>query len=143
MPIGRNFKSSGNVEDLGTFLRRKEAQYEARRARVADYCRGRSSNFSRQVLPSSLHYNRREGVSVCLIPKVASTTWLGYMAALGIITVMISGKYLLNLFRKCQHEQTQGCVGPQVTKTSAGSGAADSMELGGQLVYCHCQASVL
>ena len=143
MPIGKNFKSSGNVEDLGTFLRRKEAQYEARRARVSDYCRARSSNFSRQVLPSSLHYNRREGVSVCLIPKVASTTWLGYMAALGIITVMISGKYLLNLFRKCQHEQTQGCVGPQVTKTSAGSGAADSLELGGQPVYCHCQASVL
>ena len=35
------------------------------------------------MLPSSLLYNTREGVSICLIPKVASTTWLGYMAALG------------------------------------------------------------
>ena len=37
------------------------------------------------MLPSSLLYNTREGVSICLIPKVASTTWLGYMAALGRI----------------------------------------------------------
>ena len=35
--------------------------------------------------PTALIFNQEAGVSICLIPKVASTTWLGYMAALGRI----------------------------------------------------------
>ena len=72
--------------EIVTFLTQKESQYKKRRARVMEYCRGEGrESFSRHVVPFSLLYNTEEGVSVCLIPKVASTTWLGYMAALGRI----------------------------------------------------------
>ena len=70
--------------EIVTFLTQKESQYNERRARVMEYCRGEGrESFSRHVVPFSLLYNTEEGVSVCLIPKVASTTWLGYMAAFG------------------------------------------------------------
>ena len=70
--------------EIVTFLTQKESQYDERRARVLEYCRGEGrESFSRHVVPFSLLYNTEEGVSVCLIPKVASTTWLGYMAAFG------------------------------------------------------------
>ena len=48
--------NSGKVEDLETFLQRKEAVYAARRGRVAEYCRGRGSNFSQQVLYCTVLY---------------------------------------------------------------------------------------
>ena len=41
----------------------------------------RDSSFSRN-LKKMLH-NPELNITVCLIPKVASTTWLGYFAALG------------------------------------------------------------
>ena len=70
--------------EIVTFLTQKESQYKKRRTRVMEYCRGEGrESFSRHVVPFSLLYNTEEGVSVCLIPKVASTTWLGYMAAFG------------------------------------------------------------
>ena len=50
-----------------------------------DYCGKSSGNFSTKVRPTALIYNQEARVSICLIPKVASTTWLGYMAALGRI----------------------------------------------------------
>ena len=48
--LSTGLTSSGQVEDLETFLQRKEAVYAARRGRVAEYCRGRGGNFSQKVL---------------------------------------------------------------------------------------------
>ena len=72
----------GNTE-VDAFLVRKERQYAARRDRVNRYCseHRRDSTFSRN-LKKMLH-NPELNITVCLIPKVASTTWLGYFAALG------------------------------------------------------------
>ena len=72
----------GNTEEEA-FLINKERQYAARRDRVNRYCseHRRDSTFSRN-LKKMLH-NPELNITVCLIPKVASTTWLGYFAALG------------------------------------------------------------
>ena len=75
-------RGGGNTE-VDAFLVRKERQYAARRDRVNRYCseHRRDSTFSRN-LKKMLH-NPELNITVCLIPKVASTTWLGYFAALG------------------------------------------------------------
>ena len=75
-------RGGGNTE-VEAFLVRKERQYAARRDRVNRYCseHRRDSTFSRN-LKKMLH-NPELNITVCLIPKVASTTWLGYFAALG------------------------------------------------------------
>ena len=87
--------------EIVTFLTQKESQYDERRARVLEYCRGEGrESFSRHVVPFSLLYNTEEGVSVCLIPKVASTTWLGYMAAFGeFLNEIISTPNLSSIFK--------------------------------------------
>ena len=55
-------------------------------------------------------------------------------------------KYLYvykNICREHQHEQTGGCAGPQVAQTATGGGAADCLELGGEPLHRHRQASLL
>ena len=73
----------GGKTEEEAFLINKERQYAARRDRVNRYCseHRRDSTFSRN-LKKMLH-NPELNITVCLIPKVASTTWLGYFAALG------------------------------------------------------------
>ena len=84
--------------EIVTFLTQKESQYDERRARVLEYCRGEGrESFSRHVVPFSLLYNTEEGVSVCLIPKVASTTWLGHFASIGrLLSKMTTCSYFFN-----------------------------------------------
>ena len=83
-----------------------------------EYCRGEGrESFSRHVVPFSLLYNTEEGVSVCLIPKVASTTWLGYMAAFGefphgIVNGQIYLQSSYSSHREYKHVFTTWCQEP-------------------------------
>ena len=81
--FARYISGGGGNTEVDAFLVRKERQYAARRDRVNRYCseHRRDSTFSRN-LKKMLH-NPELNITVCLIPKVASTTWLGYFAALG------------------------------------------------------------
>merc|ERR1712079_823548 len=81
----------GNTAEVDQFLVRKKRQYAARRDRVNRYCseHRRDSSFSRN-LKKMLH-NPELNITVCLIPKVASTTWLGYFAALENKTMVKRG----------------------------------------------------
>ena len=68
----------------------------------------RDSSFSRN-LKKMLH-NPELNITVCLIPKVASTTWLGYFAALGEEAIFPYFEIKLwNLFREQNDGQKRGC----------------------------------
>ena len=70
-----------NAKNLTEFFRVKEAIYQARRERIQHYCAQQPSNFSRLVY--SMLHDSDNGISMCPIAKVASTTWLQHFARIG------------------------------------------------------------
>ena len=88
----------------------KEVQYEERRNRILSYCSQENNTISRQVLSNHMMFNKDagimgswaleytdgylfsypqlircsksliSGVSMCYIPKVASSTWIAHFA---------------------------------------------------------------
>ena len=91
-----------DTTDMSEFYLIKERQYADRRRRINEYCQTQSTNFSRQGNLNMIYdqtkfekklfkalwnknfdpliYDEEAGVAVCIIAKVASSTWLDHFS---------------------------------------------------------------
>jgi len=74
------------VKDMESFMSIKEVQYDERRKRILSYCSKENNTLSRKVLSNHMMFNKDAGVSMCYIPKVASSTWIAHFANIQDVT---------------------------------------------------------
>ena len=69
------FNDKNTENDFKLFFSDKESIYDERRKRIKTYCKLQPNNFSRSY--RILFWNQDAGISMCLINKIASTTYRG------------------------------------------------------------------
>ena len=74
-------ESSLDNRSFETFMKSREIIYDERRQRIQKYCSEQDEKFSRRVF--TLLFDPKNGVSMCPVAKISSSTWIKHFAAIG------------------------------------------------------------
>ena len=85
--------SSWTESEIEYFMKLKEFQYEERRTQVKKFCVEYQEQFSNGTSRMNLMYNKKDRISYCAIPKVASSTWCWHFIQLGKTDIAKTSKF--------------------------------------------------
>ena len=85
--------SSWTQREIEYFMKLKEFQYEERRTQVKKFCVEYQEQFSNGTSRMNLMYNKKDRISYCAIPKVASSTWCWHFIQLGKTQIAKTSKF--------------------------------------------------
>ena len=85
--------SSWTGSEIEYFMKLKEFQYEERRTQVKKFCVEYQEQFSNGTSRMNLMYNKKDRISYCAIPKVASSTWCWHFIQLGKTEIGKTSKF--------------------------------------------------